>query len=125
MLVMTPYAYAISLTGFLGYLLICPAFATTVADLSNQEASRGIKGMLPLPPALNNVAKGLRLMGRGKDADELVATMNQAAERAIPEAKPLLVDAVKAMSVEDGKKILTGDKDSVTRFFRGKTAAPL
>jgi len=147
---MTPYAYAISLTGLLGYLLICPAFAITVADLSNQEASRGIKGMLgegvssaigklgvpggflnnpkvkiPLPPALNNVAKGLRLMGRGKDADELVATMNQAAERAIPEAKPLLVDAVKAMSVEDGKKILTGDKDSVTRFFRGKTAAPL
>jgi len=64
-------------------------------------------------------------MGRGKDADELVATMNQAAEQAVPEAKTLMLNAVKTMSVEDGKKILTGGDDSVTRFFRDKTAAPL
>jgi hypothetical protein len=65
------------------------------------------------------------MMGRGKDADELVATMNQAAEQAVPEAKALLVNAVKTMSVQDAKKILTGGDDSVTQFFRAKTAAPL
>jgi len=64
-------------------------------------------------------------MGRGKDADELVATMNQAAEQAVPEAKELLVSAVKTMSVQDAKTILTGGDGSVTRFFRDKTAAPL
>ena len=144
------YARAIALTGLLGCLLIGSAFAMAVSDLTNQEASRGIKGMLgdgatsavsklgvpggflnnpkvkiPLPPALNDLAKGLRMMGRGKDADELVATMNQAAEQAVPEAKPLLVNAVKTMSVEDAKQVLTGGNDSVTQFFRAKTAAPL
>ncbi len=140
---------SITMTGLMGCLLAGSAFALGLADLTNQEAARGIKGVLsegassaigklgvpggfmnnpkvkiPLPPALDEIAQGLRLMGRGKDADELVATMNQAAEQAIPEAKPLLVDAVKTMSVEDAKKILTGGDDSVTQFFRAKTAAP-
>lgn len=83
------------------------------------------KVKIPLPPALDALAKGMRMMGQGKDADELVVTMNQAAEQAVPQARELLVNAVKSMSVEDGKKILTGGDDSVTQFFRIKTAAPL
>jgi len=83
------------------------------------------KVKIPLPPALDEFAKGMRMVGRGKDADELVATMNQAAEQAVPEAKELLVNAVKTMSVQDAKKILTGGNDSVTQFFQDKTAAPL
>jgi hypothetical protein len=78
-----------------------------------------------LPPALDELAKGMRMMGRGKDADELIATMNQAAEQAVPEAKALMLNAVKTMSIEDAKKILTGGDDSVTQFFKDKTAAPL
>ena len=57
------------------------------------------------------------MVGRGKDADELVATMNQAAEQAVPEAKALMLNAVKTMSVEDAKNVLTGGDDSVTQFF--------
>lgn len=134
----------------LGCLVVGSAFGLGLADLSNQDAARGIKGALsegadsaisklgvpggfsnnpkvkiPLPPALDEVAKGMRLMGRGKDADELVAAMNSAAEQAVPQAKELMVNAVKTMSVEDGKKILTGGDESVTEFFRSKTAAPL
>src|SRR3984957_18886314 len=100
------------------------AVASGLVDLSNADAARGIKGALtqgaasavsklgvpggflnnpkvkiPLPPALDEVAKGMRLMGRGKDADDLVAAMNQAAEQAVPEAKELLVNAVKSMSL--------------------------
>lgn len=67
----------------------------------------------------------MRIFGRGKDADELETAMNQAAERAVPESKELLINAVKAMSLEDAKKILTAGDDSVTQFFRAKTAAPL
>ena len=139
-----------ALTGLLGCFLIGSAVALGIADITNQEAVQGIKAALnegaasairklgatggflnnpkvkiPLPPALDELAKGMRMMGRGKDADELVATMNQAAEQAVPEAKELMVKAVKTMSVEDGKKILTGGNDSVTQFFRAKTAAPL
>jgi hypothetical protein len=51
--------------------------------------------------------------------------MNQAAEQAVPEARPLLVSAVKAMTLDDAKKILTGGDQSVTDFFRAKTAKPL
>jgi len=121
-----------------------------VADLTNQDAARGIKGALdkgaasaiaklgvpggfldnpkvkiPLPPALDEVAKVMRMMGRGKDADELVVAMNRAAEQAVPEAKELLVNAVKTMSLDDAKRILTGGDNSVTQFFRAKTEAPL
>jgi hypothetical protein len=83
------------------------------------------KVKIPLPPALDEVAKGMRMLGRGKDADDLVAAMNQAAEQAVPEAKALLMNAVSTMSIEDAKKILTGGDGSVTQFFREKTAAPL
>lgn len=43
----------------------------------------------------------------------------------MPEAKTLLVSAVKSMSVDDGRRILTGGDDSVTQFFAGKTREPL
>ena len=144
------YVRSTALTGLLSALFFSSVFALGLGDLTNQDAVRGIRGALnqgaasaisklgvpggflnnpkvkiPLPPALDQVAKGMRLIGRGKDADELVATMNQAAEQAVPEAKVLMVNAVKTMSVEDAKKILTGGDDSVTQFFRAKTAAPL
>jgi hypothetical protein len=141
---------SIFLAGFLGSVLLSSAYALGIGDLTNQDATRGIKGALsegaasaigklgvpggflnnpkvkiPLPPALEEVAKGMRMMGRGKEADELVETMNHAAEQAVPEAKPLMITAVKTMSVEDAKKILTGGDNSVTEFFKAKTQAPL
>jgi len=141
---------SIALAATAGCFLVATAYGLGLADLSNQDASRGIKGALdqgaasaisklgvpggflnnpkvkiPLPPALDEIAKGMRMMGRGKDADELVTTMNQAAEQAVPQAKELMVNAVKTMSVSDAKGILTGGEDSVTNFFRSKTAAPL
>lgn len=51
--------------------------------------------------------------------------MNRAAETATAEAKPLMVDAVKEMSVEDAKKILTGGDDSATQYFRKTTSEEL
>jgi hypothetical protein len=145
-----PRAGAIGLCGLLGCLVFGIACALSLSDLSNQDAARGIKGALdqgataavaklgvpggflnnpkvkiPLPPALDEVAKGMRMLGRDKDADELVAAMNSAAEKAVPEAKELLINAVKTMSVTDAKHILTGGDGSVTEFFRAKTAAPL
>ena len=65
------------------------------------------------------------MTGRGQQLDELVVAMNRAAESAVPLAKPLLLDAVKSMSVTDAKNILSGGDTSVTDFFRQKTAAPL
>ena len=67
----------------------------------------------------------LQMTGRGQQLDELVVSINRAAESAIPLAKPLLLNAVKSMSVTDAKNILTGGDTSVTNFFKERTAAPL
>ena len=48
---------------------------------------------------------------RGKRVDELVTAMNRAAEAAVPETKPLLINAVKSMSVEDARKVIGGGDD--------------
>ena len=58
-----------------------------------------------------------------KQADELVLAMNRAAEQAVPEAKALLVGAIKGMSVQDAKGILTGGDTAATEYFRKNTSA--
>lgn len=80
---------------------------------------------IPLPDGLRQAEGLLRAMGRGRDLDELVTSMNRAAEQAVPQAKQLLVAAVKSMSVSDAKAILTGGDDSVTQYFKRTTSAPL
>ncbi len=83
------------------------------------------KVRIPLPGFLNEIAKLAKYTGQQKRVDELVTAMNRAAETAVPEAKALLQNAVKTMSVQDGRKILTGGDNSVTDYFAGKTRAPL
>ncbi len=125
-------------------------WALSLDDLSNKDASVGLKEALtqgvttavgslgkadgflgnpevkiPLPGKLAQAESLLRMAGMGKQADALVTAMNRAAEAAVPEAKPLLINAVKAMTVEDAKGILTGGDDSVTQFFKSKTSAQL
>ena len=80
---------------------------------------------IPLPGALERAASMLRAIGQGHRVDDLVNSMNRAAEQAVPEGKPLLVNAVKAMSVEDAVRIVRGGDTSVTDFFAAKTRAPL
>lgn len=123
------------------------ANALSVSDLSNTEASAGLKQALtqgvgkavsmlgstngflgnkevkiPLPDSLRKVEKGMKLMGMGKQSDELVLKMNRAAEAAVPEAKVLLVDSIKKMSVADAKSILTGPDDAATQYFKKTTS---
>ncbi len=76
------------------------------------------KVKIPLPESAQKVEKVMRQFGMGKQADELILTLNRAAEAAMPEAKVLLVDAVKKISVQDAKGILTGGQDSATQYFK-------
>jgi hypothetical protein len=126
------------------------AAAVSLADLSNADASNGLKAALDkgataavaklgvndgflnnekvrigLPDLLEKARPILKMTGQGKQLDDLVVSMNHAAEAAVPMAKPLLLDAVKSMSVTDAKGILTGGETSVTEFFKGKTSAQL
>ena len=80
---------------------------------------------IPLPGFLNEAAQLLKVIGQQQRVDELVTAMNRAAEAAVPEAKTLLVSAVKSMSVDDAKRILSGGDNSVTQFFADKTRVSL
>ncbi len=132
--------------------MICsaPAHALSIADLTNKDAVEGLKAALdkgtqiavqrlgtengffgneklkiPLPESLQQVERALRLVGMGRQADELVLRMNRAAEAAVPEAKALFVNAVKQMSVQDAKGILSGGNDAATQYFKRTTSGPL
>ncbi|ADI29170.1 DUF4197 domain-containing protein [Methylotenera versatilis] len=135
----------------LGFILFAThANALSISDLSNTEASGGLKEALtqgvgkavstlgatdgflgnkevkiPLPSSLKKVEKVMKMMGMGKQSDELVLKMNRAAEAAVPEAKTLLIDSIKKMSVADAKAILTGPQDAATQYFKKTTSAQM
>ncbi len=80
---------------------------------------------ITLPESLQKVESLGRKLGLARQADELVDTMNRAAESAVVEARPLLVNAVKNLSVKDAKDILAGPPDAATQYFRKTTSAQL
>ena len=136
--------------GALVLLATTQARALSLGDLSNADASSGVKAALeqgamaavgllgqsggflnnpqvriPLPGYLDNAAQLMKRFGQGKRIEELETSINRAAEAAVPMGKDLLVSAVRSMSVSDAKKILTGGDRSVTQFFAEKTRTPL
>lgn len=80
---------------------------------------------IPMPEKLRTVEKTLRTLRQDKLADEFVATMNHAAEQAVPEAASVFGDAIKGMSIEDAKAILTGSDNAATQYFRKTTETNL
>ena len=139
------------ITALVAWLMFSvPCLAQGLASLSNNDAVAGLKDALmqgsaaaigklgvengflgnekvkiPLPDAIKRIESGLRLMGMQRDADELVTAMNRAAEQAVPEAKTLLTGAIKSMSVQDAKSILTGGDTAATEYFRKTTSSQL
>ncbi|WP_018608606.1 DUF4197 domain-containing protein [Uliginosibacterium gangwonense] len=99
------------------------------AAVANLGVEGGFQGnpefRIPLPDTIKKLEPALRMMGQGKAVDDLHQAMNRAAEVAVAEAKPLLINAVRQMTVQDAKNILTGGDDSVTQYFRSKTIEPL
>jgi len=90
-----------------------------VADLGKTNGFLGnVAVKIPMPQKLQEVEKGLRMMKQDKYADEFIATMNHAAEAAVPEAGPIIGDAIREMTVTDARNILDGPDDAATQYFR-------
>ena len=83
------------------------------------------KVRIPLPGVLADIARMLKATGQQKRVDELITAMNRAAEGAVPQARTLLVNTARSISVDDAIKIVRGGDTSVTNYFAGKTRAPL
>ena len=141
----------IRLLGCVASLLVAPVVtAAGLEDISNRDAINGLKEALtrgshaavarlgvengffgndrvkiPLPPSLRRLEAVMRSIGMSPHAEELVLRMNRAAEAAVPEARTLLVDAAKRMSVQDAKGILTGGDDAATQYFKRTSSEQL
>ena len=99
---------------------------TSVSNLARKDGFLGNEKVhIPLPDGLQKADRAMRRFGMGKYSDELITAMNRAAEAAVPEAKTLLVGAIKKMTVSDAKCILTGSDDAATRYFRSNTETAL
>lgn len=78
-----------------------------------------------LPPKLETVGRGMRMLGMGAKVDELEVGMNRAAEQATPQAKQIFIAAVKKMSFDDARKILTGSDTAATEYFKRTSSGDL
>jgi hypothetical protein len=78
-----------------------------------------------LPDKIEKAAELLGKMGYQKQVDEFILSMNGAAEKAAPKAASSFSDAIKGMSIEDAKKILSGGNTAATDYFKSKTSAQL
>ncbi len=125
-----------------GLVLSSQVFALSLSDLSQTDASGGLKDALAqgakvavqqlgrpggfsnndevrieLPGKLGKAAKTMKMMGMGAQVEALETSMNKAAEAAVPQAQALLVDAVKKMTVSDAKSILAGPENAATTYL--------
>jgi len=78
-----------------------------------------------MPEQLSTIEEGLRMAGYGPEVDQLVLSMNRAAERAAPEAKKIFWDAIGKMTIDDAQRILNGTPTAATDYFKDKTSASL
>jgi len=67
----------------------------------------------------------LRDLGLGSVVDRAILQINRAAESAVGEAKPIFIDAIKQMTIQDAINIVRGERDAATQYFKGKTTDKL
>ncbi|MEO8315111.1 MAG: DUF4197 domain-containing protein [Pseudomonadota bacterium] len=125
-------------------LMLAPAaYSADLASLTSAESADGLKAALtqaagiavsqlgkadgflgnpevriPLPGKLQKVRKTARKLGLAKQIDGLETAMNRAAEAAVPQARELLVQSIKQMSVKDALGIIRGPENAATEYFR-------
>jgi len=125
-----------------GLALSASAFALSLSGLTQSDASAGLKDALSqgakvavqqlgrpggfssdpdvrieLPGNIGKASRMLKMLGMGAQVEQLENSMNLAAEKAVPEAQQLLLDAVRKMTVQDAKAILAGGDDSATQYL--------
>lgn len=126
------------------------AWALSWSDITQKDANLGLKAALssattqavqqlgvengflgnpkvriPLPKHLQQAQSLLNTLGMREQLEELETAMNHAAEHAVVEAKPIFISALKAMTVQDAKSIISDGNDAGTQYFKNKTSSAL
>lgn len=123
-------------------LLSANCYALSITELSNGDAANGLKAALDqgarlavgqlskpggfaddphvrieLPGKLGKAAKTMQMMGMDVPVDQLEASLNQAAEAAMPQAQSILLGAIEKMTLTDAKQLLSGGDDAATQYL--------
>jgi hypothetical protein len=142
--------HALTLPSILCLLLAPAAGSADLSSLTAAESTDGLKAALtqaagvavsqlgkadgfmgnpevriPLPGKLQKVSKTARKLGLGKQIDALELAMNRAAEAAVPEARELIVESIKQMTVKDALGIIRGPDNAATEYFRKSMSGKL
>lgn len=80
---------------------------------------------IPFPPDVKKVEDKFRQVGLGNEVDRFVLTLNRGAEDAAKEAKPIFINAIKQMTIDDAWGILKGQPDAATQYLKRTTSAQL
>lgn len=73
---------------------------------------------IPLPGTLKKVADLARTLGQGRKVDAFQLSLNRAAEKAVPQVADLFGEAIRKMTLEDARGILSGGDHAATDYFR-------
>lgn len=76
---------------------------------------------LAFPPEAQKVEKTLRAVGLNSLCDNVILSLNRAAEDAAKEAKPIFINSIKQLTLQDATNILLGNKDAATQYFKRTT----
>ena len=110
---------ASKLNGFLMNELIKIAAPPEVVDLKSALDNVAANPLANV--AFMAVAKGSANSFLSNSMDDLVASINHAAEKGSEQAYPIFKKAITEMTITDGLKILQGGKTSATDYLREKT----
>lgn len=127
-----------------------PTTTGGIGGLSQAEAAQGIKAALDqgigksvlqlntvdgffkdaiykvlLPPDAQKLVNTFRTLGLGSLVDKAVLQINRGAEDAVGFAKPIFIDAIKSMTLQDAIGLVKNGDTSATHFFRVKTTDKL
>lgn len=122
----------------------------TTSTLTQNDATKGVKEVLekgttaavskvskvngylndpqikiPFPQNAKTIETKLRAVGLGKKVDQVVESMNRAAEDAATGAQPIFLNAIKGLNVQNAVQIVKGDNNAATQYLKGKTSSQL
>ena len=140
------FSFAVALSG----CDVLQNLPTSVGGVTEAEAAQGIKEALSqglagavlqlnttdgffkdalykllLPPDAKKIENTLRTIGMGSTVDKAILQINRGAEDAAGYAKPIFVEAIKNMTLQDAIGLVRNGDTSATHFFREKTTAKL
>lgn len=100
---------------------------STGSDLASQVDGyfKNPQIKIPFPPEVKKVEDRLRTLGLGNEVDKFVVTLNRGAEDAAKEAKPIFIEAIRSMTIQDAWAILRGEPDAATQYLKRTTSSLL